>query len=74
MRKCKQTSKWAGNLNMVALLLKNMSESSFLITLDSPSQKRYNEKIELIENKDPYTLSENEFSVDYDNLPSIYSL
>ena len=59
---------------MVALLLKNMSESSFLITLDSPSQKRYNEKIELIENKDPYTLSENEFSVDYDNLPSIYSL
>ena len=46
----------------------------FFITLDSPSQKRYNEKIELIENKDPYTLSENEFSVDYDNLPSIYSL
>ena len=26
---------------------------------------------ELIENKDPYTLSENEFSVDFDNFPSI---
>ena len=47
-----------------------MSES-YYSTLDPPSRKRYNEKIELIENKDPYTLSENEFSVDFDNFPSI---
>ena len=40
-----------------------MSES-YYSTLDPPSQKRY-EKTELIENKDPYTLSENEFSVDW---------
>ena len=40
-------------------------------TLDPPSQKRYNEKAGLIENKNPYTLSENEFSVDFDNFPSI---
>ena len=43
----------------------------FYSTLDPPSQKRYNEKTELIENKDPDTLSENEFSVDFDNFPSI---
>ena len=43
----------------------------FYSTLDPPSQKRYNEKTELIENKDPYTLSENEFSVDFGNFPSI---
>ena len=47
-----------------------MSER-FYSTLDPPSQKRYNEKTELIENKDPDTLSENEFSVDFDNFPSI---
>ena len=47
-----------------------MSES-YYSTLDPPSQKKYNEKIELIENKDPYTLSENEFSVDFDNFPSM---
>ena len=36
--------------------------------LDLPSRKRYNEKKkELTENKDPYTLSDNEFSVDFDN-------
>ena len=40
-----------------------MSES-YYSTLDPPSRKRYNEKTELIENKDPYTLSENEFPVD----------
>ena len=40
-------------------------------TLDPPSQKRYNEKAGLIENKNPYTLSENEFSVDFDNFTSI---
>ena len=39
--------------------------------LDPPSQKRYNEKTELIGNKDPYTLSENEFSVDFENFLSI---
>ena len=44
---------------------------SYNSTLDPPSQKRYNKKTELIENKDPYTLSENEFSVDFDNFPSI---
>ena len=43
----------------------------FASTLDPPSQKRYNEKTELIENKGPYTLSENEFSVDFGNFPSI---
>ena len=47
-----------------------MSES-YYSTLDPRSRKRYNEKTELIENKDPYTLSENEFSVDFDNFPSI---
>ena len=40
-----------------------MSES-YYSTLDPPSRKRYHEKTELIENKDPYTLSENEFPVD----------
>ena len=40
--------------------------------LDPPSRKRYNEKTELIENKDPNTLSENEFSgVDFYNFPPI---
>ena len=39
--------------------------------MDPPSRKRYNEKTVLIENKDPYTLSENEFSADLDNFPSI---
>ena len=47
-----------------------MSES-YYSTLDPPSRKRYNEKTELIENKDPYTLSENGFSVEFDNFPSI---
>ena len=47
-----------------------MSES-YYSTLDPPSRKRYNEKTELIENKNPYTLSENEFSVDFDNFPLI---
>ena len=47
-----------------------MSESNYS-TLDPPSPKRYDEKTELIENKDPYTSSENEFSVDFDNFPSI---
>ena len=47
-----------------------MSES-YYSTLDPWSQKRYNEKTELIEKKDRYTLSENEFSVDFDNFPSI---
>ena len=47
-----------------------MSES-YYSTLDPPCRKRYNEKTELIENKDPSTLSENEFSVDFDNFPSI---
>ena len=47
-----------------------MSES-YYSTLDPPSRKRYNEKTELIENKDPCTLSENEFSVDFDNFPSM---
>ena len=47
-----------------------MSES-YYSTLDPPSRKRYNEKAELIENKNPYTLFENEFSVDFDNFPSI---
>ena len=41
-----------------------MSES-YYSTLDPPSRKRYHEKAELIENKDPYTLSENEFPVDF---------
>ena len=48
-----------------------MSES-YYSTLDSPSRKRYNAKTELIENKDPYTLSENEFSVEFENFPSIF--
>ena len=39
-------------------------------TLDPPNRKRYNEKTVLIENKDPYTLSENEFSADLENLTS----
>ena len=43
----------------------------FYSTLDPPSQKRYNEETELIENKDPYALSENEFSVTLDNFPSM---
>ena len=47
-----------------------MSES-YYSTLDPPSQKRYNEKTELTEDKDPHTLSENEFSVDFDNFPPI---
>ena len=47
-----------------------MSES-YYSTLDPPSRKRYNEKTELLDNKDPYTLSENEHSVDFDNFPSI---
>ena len=47
-----------------------MSES-YYSTLDPRRQKRYNEKMELIEKKDRYTLSENEFSVDFDNFPSI---
>ena len=46
-----------------------MSESNHS-TLDPPSPKRYDEKTELIENKDPYT-SQNEFSVDFDNFPSM---
>ena len=44
---------------------------SYYSTLDPPSRKRYNEKTELMENKDPYTLSENEFLVHFDNFPSI---
>ena len=70
MCKSKQTSKWAGNFNTVVLLLEKCL-NHFYSTLDPPGQKRYNEKTELIENKDPDTLSENEFSVDFDNFPSI---
>ena len=70
MCKCKQTSKWAGNFDTVVLLLKKCL-NRFHSTSDPPSQKRYNEKTELIENKDPYTLSVNGFSVDFDNFPSI---
>ena len=41
--------------------------------LDPRSRKRYNEKTELIENKDPYILHKNEFSVNFDNfLPISY--
>ena len=43
-----------------------MSESHYS-TLDLPSLKRYNEKTELIGNKDPYTLSKNKFPVDFDH-------
>ena len=46
-----------------------MSES-YYSTLDPPIRKRYNEKTELIGIKDPYTLSENDFLVDFDNFPS----
>ena len=46
-----------------------MSES-FYGTLDPPSRKWYNEKTELIENNS-YTLSENEFLVDFDNFPLV---
>ena len=72
MCKCKQTSKWAGNFNTVVLLLKKCLNRFYCKSfLDPPSQKRYNEKTELIGNKDPYTLSENEFSVDFENFLSI---
>ena len=47
-----------------------MSES-YYSTLDPPSRNRYNEKTELIESKNPYPWSENEFSVDFDNFPSV---
>ena len=47
-----------------------MSES-YYSTLDPPSRKIYHEKTELIGNKDPYTLTENDFSVEIDNFPSI---
>ena len=47
-----------------------MSES-YYSTLDPPRQKDIMKKTELIEDKDPHTLSENEFSVDFDNFPLI---
>ena len=39
----------------------------FYGTLDPSSRKRYIAKIELIGNKDPHILSENEFSLDFHN-------
>ena len=53
------------------MLKKCLNRFYYKSFLDPPSQKRYNEKTELIGNKDPYTLSENEFSVDFENFLSI---
>ena len=47
-----------------------MSES-YYSALDPPSRKWYDEKTGLIENNS-YTLSENEFLIDFDNFPLIY--
>ena len=48
-----------------------MSES-YYSTSDPQSRKRYNKKTKFITSKDPYTLSEDEFSVGFDNIPLIF--
>ena len=69
--KCVNVSKRqiSGNFQHCCSIAGKMSEL-YYSTLDPPSRKRYNEKTVLIENKDPYTLSENEFSADLENLTS----
>ena len=49
----------------------SIAEKIIIIVLSNHRVAKDNEKTELNGSKDSYTLPENEFSVDFDNFPSI---